>query len=66
MVSAVESPAAPSIKERVITTLDAASTPLTRKALRARLAVNNQRLGDALKLLEAEGMIRRNSDGWQR
>ena len=39
---------------------------LTRAALRDRLSVQNQRLGEALETLERAGKIRRSPDGWQR
>jgi hypothetical protein len=38
--------------------------PLTRQALRERLRVNNQRLGDALEHLEHRGQIVRVDRGW--
>ena len=38
--------------------------PLSRAALRRRLRVNNQRLGDALTELEGLGHLRRESSGW--
>jgi len=41
------------------------SSPLTRTALRAQLEVNNQRLGQALRQLEAAGRVVRDSLGWR-
>lgn len=39
---------------------------LTRARLRDLLSVQNQRLGEALEMLERAGEIRRSSEGWQR
>lgn len=44
--------------------LQMAGQPLRRGDLRERLRVNNQRLGDALQKLAAEGRLRRETDGW--
>ncbi len=44
--------------------LSLAGEPLTRAALRARLRVNNQRLGDTLERLQQEGVIERTPRGW--
>ena len=41
-----------------------APEPLSRAALRRRLRVNNQRLGDALLRLERDRIARRSSQGW--
>lgn len=41
-----------------------AGGPLTRRALRQELRVNNQRLGDALLHLERQGLIQRTGQGW--
>jgi len=38
--------------------------PLTRVDLRRKLGVNNERLGLALKELEARGLIHRSQQGW--
>lgn len=54
------------LEQRVLAEILAAAGPLRRTALRARLAVNNQRLGTALAQLEAQGRIRRTPDGWTR
>lgn len=56
--------AADSLDERVLAALRRSPTPLRRTALRALLAVNNERLGDALTALERLGRIRRSPDGW--
>jgi hypothetical protein len=42
------------------------SPAMTRTKLRARLSVNNQRLGEALARLERDGKVRRGPDGWRR
>lgn len=52
------------LEDRIVEQLRLADGPLSRKRLRAALAVNNQRLGDALLRLEALGALRRTSDGW--
>jgi len=57
-------PPAPSLAETVLEMLRAVPGPLARGDLRARLRVNNQRLGDALAALEKSGRIRRAADGW--
>jgi hypothetical protein len=66
LVEPEDDDAGPSLDERVLAEIDRASAPLRRHALRARLAVNNQRLGDALARLEQQGQLRRTSDGWLR
>ena len=52
------------LEERIVAALREASAPLPRTHLRNRLAINNQRLGQALKRLEQLGAIRRTSAGW--
>ena len=54
------------LEQRILETLDGAREPLRRHELRARLAVNNQRLGDALTKLEQQGLIRKGDAGWHR
>ena len=54
-----------SLQEQVLAVL-APSTVHTRAKLRDALAVKNQRLGEALELLEQGGRIRRTPTGWQR
>jgi hypothetical protein len=44
--------------------LTAAGTALTRTQLRARLKVNNQRLGVALDALERTGRANKTRQGW--
>ena len=61
-------PAAPPdrpLPERLLDLVARAPRPLTRAALRTRLRVNNQRLGEALRELEAQGTLRRAAHGWQ-
>ncbi len=53
----------PSLPERVLALLRAASTPMSRAQLRASLRINNNRLGDALAELQSTGRIRRGDDG---
>jgi len=54
----------PTLQERILQTLTRADEPLRRNQLRALLAVNNRRLGDALTALERLGRIRRTASGW--
>jgi hypothetical protein len=53
-----------SLQERVVALLRHSTVPLTRTALRARLKVNNQRLGEALTQLDKRGTIVRTPEGW--
>lgn len=53
------------LTEAVIRALSGATEPMTRTALRARLRVNNQRLGDALGALEQCSLVERTCAGWQ-
>jgi len=55
---------APSLEDRILKTLATANEPVPRIQLRSLLAVNNQRLGDALLKLHSLGRIRRTGDGW--
>lgn len=55
-----------SLEDRVLHVIDQATEPLRRTELRARLAVNNKRLGDALQRLEKTGLLRRTDVGWSR
>ncbi len=52
------------LTERVRHALADAETPMPRVALREALRVNNQRLGDALKQLELNGLACRTGAGW--
>lgn len=56
--------AAPPLTEAVRAALRDADGPRTRTSLRAQLAVNNTRLGDALVELEARGLAQRGKKGW--
>ena len=53
------------LQEQVLATL-ATGTVQTRAKLRDVLAVKNERLGEALELLEQAGQVRRTPSGWQR
>ncbi len=55
---------APPLTEAVRAALRDADGPRTRGALRAQLAVNNTRLGDALAELEERGLAVRGPSGW--
>jgi RecA-family ATPase len=54
----------PSLPDRIVDTLQRSPEPVTRTALRGMLAVQNRRLGQALRKLEALGRIRRCAKGW--
>jgi hypothetical protein len=54
-----------SLQEQVLAALDKDAV-LTRAKLRDKLAVKNERLGEALETLERADRIRRTSSGWQR
>ncbi len=53
------------LAERLLATLRSAPRPLTRVELRARLRVNNQRLGQLLGDLQSRGVLTRTARGWQ-
>lgn len=56
-----EDPAA----QRILELLDHADSPISSGALREKLGVRNQTIAEALKLLQADGRIRRaGRDGW--
>lgn len=55
----------PPLADAVRDRLRQVGSPQTRAALRAALAVNNKRLGDALAALEELGQIRRSQQGWE-
>jgi hypothetical protein len=57
-------PTQPTLPERIVQALCAQPNPVRRKTLREKLRINNQRLGEALTLLQQQGLIRRNSRGW--
>lgn len=52
------------LPEAIRRVLTDAEAPLTRTALRTRLRVNNQKLGDALAILERRHLVRRTAEGW--
>lgn len=52
------------LEDLVLTELSTTQSPVTRTHLRARLKVNNQRLGLALEKLLAEGRVRKEPEGW--
>ena len=54
---------APSLQDRVLAVLKDAHEPISRAHLRQALRVNNNRLGEALTSLEANGAIRRGESG---
>jgi hypothetical protein len=52
------------LEDLVLSELSASQTALRRTHLRARLKVNNHRLGQALDALRAQGRARNDSTGW--
>ena len=54
-----------SLAAQIVDALRGSATTLNRAALRARLKVNNQRLGHVLVELEARGAVERMPDGWR-
>lgn len=54
-----------SIDDRILDAIDQAGGPMTRSALREALRVNNKRLGDALVMLDDQGLVERCADGWR-
>ena len=54
----------PTLQERIVQTLRRSPEPLPGKQLRTMLAVNNQRLTDALNALQRRGRILRSAAGW--
>jgi hypothetical protein len=53
-----------SLAERALLVLQNTSNPISRKALRDKLRVNNQRLGEALGTLEQQGAVVHTDSGW--
>ena len=53
------------LPERLQSLLQSTPRPLTRVELRARLRVNNQRLGQVLEELQGRGVLARTALGWQ-
>lgn len=58
--------AAAELERRILAELAASCEPRSREALRAALAVRNERLGVALRKLEADGRAARTHLGWLR
>lgn len=56
--------APPPLAEAVRAELQRTPESLSRAALRAKLRVNNARLGQALNILEERGLVRRGPNGW--
>lgn len=54
----------PSLETRVLELLAQTQMPLARTQIRARLRINNQRLGETLARLERAGRARRTPQGW--
>jgi hypothetical protein len=52
------------LEDLVLSELSASQSPLTRTNLRARLKVNNHRLGQAIEALRTQGRVRNDSTGW--
>jgi hypothetical protein len=52
------------LEDLVLSELSGSQTALRRTHLRARLRVNNLRLGQALEALRAQGRVRADSTGW--
>ncbi len=63
--AAPAAPATPELPERLQALLRSTPRPLTRVELRARLRVNNQRLGQVLDDLHHRGVLTRAAHGWQ-
>jgi len=55
---------APPLADRILTALHGARRPMARGELRQALRSNNQRLGDALTMLERRGDIEHSVHGW--
>lgn len=62
----VEAPAPtrPSLEDRVLDILARTSAPLTRTQLRQQIRVNNARLGQTLRYLEAQSRVKRTPTGY--
>lgn len=58
-------PAAAALPERLLALVRSTPQPLTRVELRARLRVNNQRLGQVLDDLQCRSLLTRTARGWQ-
>ena len=53
-----------SLHQQILDLLGRTDVPMTRTALRARLGINNQRLGEALGKLERDRRVSRTDQGW--
>lgn len=53
-----------SLDQQILAMLARVAEPMTRTALRERLGVNNQRLGDVLGQLERDRRVQRTDQGW--
>jgi len=53
------------LPDRILALLTTAAGPKTRNELRTLCRVNNERLGDVLKILEDRRLVSRTSQGWQ-
>jgi hypothetical protein len=53
-----------SLVERALLVLQNTSKPISRRALRDTLRVNNQRLGEALETLKRQGVVVHTDSGW--
>jgi biotin operon repressor len=53
-----------SLSERALRVLQNTANPISRKALRDTLRVNNQRLGEALETLKRQGAVVHSDSGW--
>ena len=53
-----------SLSERALLVLHSTSKPISRKALRETLRVNNQRLGEVLQTLKQQGNVVQTDRGW--
>jgi len=63
-VAAGAAPQQAGLDQKILDALARAGQPMTRAALRARLGVNNQRLGETLGQLECARHIARTAQGW--
>ncbi len=63
-VAAGAEPSGLALDQRILALLRDSSQPLTRAALRERLKVNNQRLGETLATLAKQGLVLRASEGY--
>jgi hypothetical protein len=64
VVSFQKSDTASLLSERLLPLLTNENTPITRKLIREKLKVNNQKLGETLIELEEKGLVVRSAKGW--